>query len=389
MRCLPILLAVLVTAPTVPAQEDPLAPWRHGARIAPVSTVEGRHTIHTYYLTSPESPDGSRVLFFSSTHPAGYVGEIRVLERGTGKETVLAGDVHTEDAHRAACQQWLSGGRRAAFHEVVGGKWRVAVVDLETGKKTVVAEDRQIGFGQPNGDLLPIYGCHWNPGAHRDLEIWNAATGEITRPVTIADVEAKYGQWLAAEFKGKPISVFFPVLSPDAKRVFFKMAAGKGGDNYMAGDASQREGLVCYDLQNSVFVWQNSRWGHPSWHPDSRQIINVGNILTDSNTGRANRIAELPKLSGSHPSVSPDGTLMVTDGLTKSIGGKEKEWGIVVGDMGGEKWALVDSFDQSRGAKSWRRNDPHPAFSSDGRRIYYNVSDSQFTRLYVAEAAQE
>ena len=57
--------------------------------------------------------------------------------------------------------------------------------------------------------------------------------------------------------------------------------------------------------------------------------------------------------------------------------------------MGGEKWALVDSFDQSRGAKSWRRNDPHPAFSSDGRRIYYNVSDSQFTRLYVAEAAQE
>jgi hypothetical protein len=78
---------------------------------------------------------------------------------------------------------------------------------------------------------------------------------------------------------------------------------------------------------------------------------------------------------------------MVTDGITEPIGGKPGEWGIIVADMRGGKWKLLHSFDQTKGAKSWRRNDPHPAFSADGRRIYYNVSDGPFSRLFVAEAA--
>ena len=293
MSCLAFLSLALASFASA-AENDALTPWTRGVHIAPVSATPGRHTIHTYYLTSPESPDGKHVLFVASTHPAGYVGDIVMLERKTGTETVLAKSVHTEDAHRAACQQWLSGGRRVAYHEVIKLRWRVVVVDVETGKKTVVAEDRQVGFGRPEGDLLLLYGCHWNPGPHRDLEIWNAATGKIDRPVRIADVEAKYGQWLAKEFRGKPTSVFFPVLSPD-------------------------------------------------------------------------------------------GQLLVTDGRSESIGGKPKEWGIMVGAMQSGRWALLHSFDQSRGAASWRRNDPHPAFSADGRRIYYNVSEGRFTRLFVAE----
>lgn len=127
-------------------------------------------------VANPESPDGSQVLLFTSKHPAGHVGEIRVLDRTTGQEIVLAEDVHTEDAHRVACQQWLSGGKRVAFHEVVGKKWRVCVVDVSTREKVIVAENHQVGFGHPEGDLLPLYGCHWNPGPFRDLEIWDATT---------------------------------------------------------------------------------------------------------------------------------------------------------------------------------------------------------------------
>jgi Tol biopolymer transport system component len=93
----------------------------------------------------------------------------------------------------------------------------------------------------------------------------------------------------------------------------------------------------------------------------------------------------VPSLRGSHPSVSPDGRLWVTDGMSEPAGGKPNEWGILVADMQSQKWVLLHSFDQSRGAKSWRRSHPHPAFSADGKRIYYNVSDGEFTRLFVAE----
>ncbi|HLF23878.1 MAG TPA: hypothetical protein VI565_08135, partial [Burkholderiales bacterium] len=84
----------------------------------------------------------------------------------------------------------------------------------------------------------------------------------------------------------------------------------------------------------------------------------------------------------------PDGKLMVTDGESAPLGGKPGEWGIVVGDLRGGDWVLLHSFDQSQGARSWRRNHPHPVFSRDNRRIYYNVNDGEFTRLFVAEVGE-
>ena len=388
MRLLAALLLALPAAlRAADSTDDPVAPWTKNVRIAPLTTQPGRHTIHSYYVANPESPDGKKVLFFASTDPAGYVGRIVVMERATGAETVLAEDVHTEDAHRAACQQWLCGGKRVAWHEVVGKRWRVVVADMQTGAKTVVAEDHQVGFGRGDGDLLPMYGCHWNPGPYRDLEVWDARTGKVRTAFTIAAVEQQRGEWLTKEFGGKPTSVFFPVLSPDLKRAIFKVAAGNGGDNFMAKDASHRQGTVCVDLETQKLVWSREQWGHPGWLPDSRRILEVGNIVFDTRGGPDVRPAGLPQLKGSHPSCSPDGRLMVTDGLSAPVGGGSNEWGVVVGDLRGGKWALLHSFVQSGGAKSWRRNDPHPVFSADGRRIYYNVSDEQFTRLFVAEIA--
>ena len=382
----PFLLApFLLLAPHIFAFDDPVAPWTKGVRISQVSTVPDRHTMHTYYLTNPESPDGKRVLFYASTDVKGHEGKVCMIDRATGKETVLADNVHTEDAHRVACQQWLSGGKRVVFHEVVDKKWRVVVVDVESLKKTIVAEDHQLAFGQPSGDWVPMYGCHWNPGPYRDLEVWDATTGKTRTMAKIADVQAKYGEWLNKEFAGKPTSIFEPTLSPDLKRVFFKIAAGNGGDNYMTKGASHREGLVCYSFEKNELTWQFGRWGHPAWHPDSKHIMEIGNILYDADGGQSSRIKGLPYLRGSHPSVSPDGKLTVTDGEAESAGSKKGDWGIVVGDMRGDKWALVHSFDQSKGAKSWRVSHPHPAFSADSKRIYFNMSDGPFTRLMVAE----
>lgn len=383
----PHVLGLTLLSATLCLADEPFDAWTKDVKITPASSVAGRHSIHSYYVANPESPDGKHVLFFTSAHPSGYVGEVRVLERATGKETVLAENVHTEDAHRVACQQWLSGGKRVAFHEVIDKKWRVVVVDVATLEKKVVAEDHQVGFGRPEGDLLPMYGCHWNPGPYRDLDVWDAATGQTTTRAKITEVEAKFGAWLAKEFSGKPCSIFFPVISPDLKRVFFKIAAGNGGDDYMSKSASHRQGLVCYDFEKGACIWQRGQWGHPGWTPDSLHIFEVGNITMDimKEGFSYTKLKEVPNLRGSHPSVSPDGKLMVTDGMTEPVGGKPNEWGIMVADMNGVRWKLLHSFEQNRGAKSWRRNDPHPVFSADGKRIYYNTSDGEFTRLMVAE----
>src|ERR1043165_7959599 len=100
------LLSLLATAGLACAADpDPLAPWREGVKIHPVAPYQDRHTIHAYFNTCPESPDGKYVLYYTSGTAAGEEGDLRILERATGKETIIATGIHCEDAHRAACQQ--------------------------------------------------------------------------------------------------------------------------------------------------------------------------------------------------------------------------------------------------------------------------------------------
>lgn len=367
-----------------PAADDPVAAWK-GATIRPVSTVAGRHTMHTYYLVNPESPDGTRVVFYASTDAKGHVGNIVVQDRATGAETVVAENVQTEDAHRVALQQWVGGGKLVAYHEVVDGRWRVCTVDPATKEKRVVAQDRQLAFAQGAGDLLPMYGCHWNPGEFRDLYLYNVKTGETTVPVKIADVEAKYGDWLKEEFAGKPTSIAFPTLSPDLHRVFFKISAPSFGDVYMSKAASQRQGLVFFDLRSGRLTWQRKKWGHPGWHPDSQHVIEMGNLVFDADGGPYVRIPNVPILRGQHLSVSPDGKLWVQDGTTESMGGPAGEWAVMIADFSGNAYEVLDRFQTVPGAASWRVNHPHPIFSPDGKRIYFNKSNGTHTQLFVAE----
>ena len=365
--------------------DDPVVPWRARTKIAPLSSNESRHTMHTYYLLNPESPDGRRILFFASTDPAGQVGQICMVDRGSGKETVLADDIHTEDAHRVALQQWTANGQAVAFHEVVDGHWRVVMIDLATRARTIVAEDRQLGFGRGDGFVLPLYGCHWNPGENRDLELYDIRSGQIRTAVRIGDVEQAHSAWLKNEFSGKPTSIAFPTISPDHKRVFFKISAGNGGNNYMSKDASHRQGVLFFDLERGRLTFMRETWGHPAWHPDSFHWIEMGNLLFDAVGGPASRISDVPALRGQHLSISPCGKLMVSDGLTNSLGGPVGEWAMLIGDLRGGSYAVLHRFAGNRGAKSWRVSHPHPVFSADSKRIYYNVNAGEFTQLYVAE----
>src|SRR5205085_1318973 len=142
----------------------------------------------------------------------------------------------------------------------------------------------------PTATTLPVYGMHWNPGEHRGLEQADAGSGEVQKIVEIDAVAAAYPE-ISKTFKDKPISVFFPILSPDGKKVFFKIAAGSGGEDFRSKSSSDRGGLVAYDLADRKFLYYRGKWGHPAWMPDSRHILEVGNLLFDTeDAGKMTRI---------------------------------------------------------------------------------------------------
>jgi hypothetical protein len=367
-----------------PGASDPLARWRHDVTISPVSGVGQRHTMHAYYTASPEHPDGSRVLLYASSTREGHAGDLYVVDRATGRETALVRGLAVEDTHRAACQQWVSGGRRIAYHDVRGGEWLVACTDAEDGTERILARGRQLGWGQPDADLVPLYGPHWAPGPHRDLSLLDVATGDIRTALAADAVRETYPDLVAKEFGDRPISIFFPALSPDLTRVFFKIATPLGGD-FRSTTASHRALLICYDLAAGRFLFADERWGHPAWHPDSRTIVDVPNVLIDSDSGARRTLADLPALPGAHPSFSPRGDLCVSDVALERMGGAKGERGVVVQDLNAQEHVLIHRFDDSRGAASWRRCHPHPVFSPNGERLYFAASTTEWTQLFVAE----
>ena len=364
-----------------------LQAWRKAAKVTAVCG-DGRHSIHSYYNLSPESPDGRMVLFYASRSADGYHGQVCVRDRGSGDETVLADNVAVEDAHRAACQQWVSRGKRVAFHAPTpDGSWGVFVVNLATNKCRLAATGRQLGFGQPDHDIVPLYGPHWNPGGHRSLELLDVATGTIVQtPLTPEAIVKAYPDFIKRVFDDRTVSVAFPMLSPDRSRVLVKMATPAGGD-FRSREASERRGLLCYDLKRNRFLMDVRDWGHPAWHPDSRHLLNHRGRITDVETGKVRTIPLRGTFVGSHPSFSPDGSLFTLDARADmpSFDGPKGSWAIVVGDVQTGEYVTVHRFDNTRGARSWRRSHPHPVFSPDGRRIYFNVSSTRWTQLYVAE----
>ena len=246
--------------------DDPLAAWRSGVQIKPVAPDQQRHSIHSYFQHQSGKPGCREMGALLHFHQAdGQRGEVRIRNRATGEERVLAGNLDVEDAHRAACQQWVSHGQRVVFHGERNGEWFVGGVDLDTGQERVLAPGRLACWGQPNGDLVPIYGPHWNPGTHRDLELLNVATGEIQTVATAEAARATYPEWFAKQYGDQPVSIFFPILSPDATRVFFKLASnGHTNGNPRSKGASEREGLICYSIAEKRFLFLREKWGHPS-----------------------------------------------------------------------------------------------------------------------------
>ena len=385
--------------------EDPLAAWKTGVKISIVAPGEGRHTMHSYFNTCPESPDGRYVLFYSSTARDGHRGEVVIRDRKSGEEKVIGTNINAEDAHRVACQQWISNGKRVVYHGERDGEWYTWVVDLDTMKERVLAKGQLAGWGRPDADIVPLYSPHWKPGDHPDLDLINAVTGEKQTPVTVAALQQAYPDWFATTFGDKRPSIFFPILSPDLNRVFFKMAVATG-DDPRSKEASARQGLVCYDLAEKKFLFKIPNWGHPSWQADSRHITEVHFTTIDSNTGKstsnpgmaskAARAASLTEgkpvpvmpvrdVSGDHPSTSADGKLVVTDTTMNMLGGNIKDWGVTLTDVKGTGQIVIDQFDNSHGAESWRKSHPHPVFSADGKRIYFNRNSGPWTQLYVAE----
>ena len=353
---------------TTPTATD----WLHAPCVShPAVPPSSAHTLHTYFVTSPESPDGQWVLYFRSTSADAHTGAVCIYHRHTGEERVLAPRVESEDAHRQACQQWVAGGQRVVYHSCHEGPWRVYAADPATGAITVLAEHCLLGWGQPHSPLIPLYGMHWDTTSLHDIELLDVLTGKRRTALTATALREAYPEWVARIYGERPLSLFFPILNPTLGRVLIKIAAPTGG-HFRSPQASLRHGFFIYDLAARRFTVQRHDWGHPAWHPAGDTLINVPNVVIDAATGAETPLPLVPRFPGSHPAWHPTAPLYVTDTKATAFGGPAGHWGLAIVRADGLAWRLLETFDFSGGPTSWRPAHPHPHFSADGARLYSN-----------------
>jgi hypothetical protein len=369
---------------TSSVQPDVLAPWR-GAVARPVLSNVAGHTLHSYFGISPESPDEKSVLLFRSSREDGQLGDIVMVDRATGQTTTLAEAVETEDGHRQANQQWTCGGRYVAYMSLRDGQWDVIRVDTQNLSRKTLATGRQLGWGQPNLDVIPLYGTHWNPGEHRDFELLNVRTGEIRTIVTVEQVVAEHRQYLEKTFGGTNVSLFFPQMSPDGKRAFFKMSSPRDGQ-MRSENASLRDGMFVYDLAAGRLLGKNDFWGHPAWFSDSRHVQSC-QFVTDTDTMQVRTLPNIPMpFGGVHASPSPDGSLVVTDISKKDYLSPRNNWTIwMIDPTDGRHETMHVAPVTGDGTTSWRPTHPHPSFNACGNRVYFNVIGRLCSTLHVVE----
>ncbi len=267
---------------------------------------------------------------------------------------------------------------------------RLQTVFLHTSVKRCAAETQLAGrigrSGRHDGNSTNVTIASARPhDLYYFMEPRKMIAGEVTTPVTAEQTAAEYGDWIDQKLGSRELTIFFPVVSPDESKVFFKPCIPGGGDSYKGMSVSKRDGKAIYDLANRKFIRLVEQWGHPSWTPDSTGIFEKSNFVLEVESGKT-----LPRYAPScfsdHPTVSPDGSVFVTDAdVTKRPFGKPGHWAIGIGSTTKDEFVIVDLFDNTKGATSWRHNHPHPAFSADGKRVYYNVNDGPWTRLTVAE----
>lgn len=374
------------------AQYDPLGKWREGVLVRQVLPDYQAHSLHAYFGVSPESPDGHGewLVAFLSDRADGHVGMIALVHREAGELTIVDESVEVEDPHRQANQQWVCNGEYVVYMALRGDEWVVVRADPRDRSTAEMCRGRQLGWGRPDLDEVPLYGPHWDPGGYRDVEMLNVRTG-VVRTVLRADrVLAEHRSFVDGLFgtgtaDSGAASLFFPTLSPDGQRVFLKLAVPQDG-RFRSRQGSLRDGLLVYDLTEDRALGARAKWAHPCWYSDSRHILQR-DMVFDVESSNTRPVPNLPRLDGSHAMPSPDDALMVADYVRPDDRDSGRVWSVLLADLrcGAHETIHVAPTDGD-GTESWRKPHPHPTFNAGGDRIYFNVNRGTWSTLHVAEA---
>lgn len=281
-----------------------------------------RHCV-TGYFGEPVFDHSGRYLIYAGFDSV-EAGAVVLRDGETGGETVLAETPHV--GFHSNSQRWICGDRGVLFAADRAGRRCPAVVWLEDSNRVQVFDDLAgHSVRHVSADGRKGYGggpdSASQAAAIRRIDF---TTGEAETVLTVEQVLDA----LPGTFPDRDQGWHFSHPIPNAAEtvLFVKFQRDTPWKDDARGFPYWGAFLVADLRTGDVRSFGRRISGHPYWMPDDRQILNIKDpwdgsknrhlVLVDSETGADQRLIDLPIEGPGHPSVSPDGRFVVTDGCT-------------------------------------------------------------------------
>jgi len=335
-----------------------------------IDSADNRSTLLGYYNTCPESPDGKRIAYVvvdSETDEKGFNGKgsVWLVDRGFTTRKHLT-DLGYVQLHNGAFILWVDN-RHIAFKD----RDTVKVMNVDSEKIIFSRSFSRFGHNAFNGEIL-LMNNDQESGTEAGLYKYNIYSGETTLLAELTDFYQSRGE--VEEFG--PISewrLLHAQWSPNGKRIALRLdvmkSSGNEKDRYLATLNNQGNDIVVFGRKPMHFQWY-----------DDHTIIGHDNQIDDGmpNDKSARRwdyhasLVETIAGPGNHLASFPSKGLFASDSWYHSNPVQLQLY------QKGESTPCSVVFRHGFDSIVWkRRAHVNPAFSRDGKRLYFNYALSE------------
>lgn len=343
----------------------------------PVTQISGdAPTIHAYYDLCPESPDGQWVTYFEFAGDVPGAGRV-IVARPDGSESRAIAEAPSGSAHNGALQQWAGDGH-VVFSSPGEGPATSAVVPVGGGPPREVPG--AVRMVHPQGSLALA-----SPGRPADAVcLIDLERGQARRLLGVDDALAVHPE---ADRIEKPEVLIFmnSKWSPDGGR--FLTVFNNEGYRRRHPELRRVKSLLVADADGSGLQYLKEFGHHPMWSPDGAFVHSYdrrdggGQDLVAQPLGGQEAQAMLRGALGVHGTLSPGGQRLITDVYDWPEAGRAAilRYDLTTGDYDVLVRVALPDTTHRTGCH------PHPVFSRDRKRVYFNSTESGVPRLYAIE----
>jgi hypothetical protein len=345
--------------------------------------ISNKPAIHTYFDVVPESPDGEMITWFAFHGKPLTEGAVIVSDI-TGKNQVKVMDC-IGNPHCGARQGWLDNEHIyfSAQGSVFVAHRNGSIVNKISGSIDTIHQGSRRGLSHSN--CIRKYG-----GTPPDKEACyriDIDTGEMKKILSFHEALALLKEH--ADLTGVPeesLSFKHTKWAPDGKQwfvVFNNVKSGRTIDNI-----PRVKVILAADENGDDLRYIDTFGHHPNWLPDSSGIYafseNRKKTIYSWDTKGGNKKVLAKFSCEGHPCVSPDERYITTDGHDYPENGKAC---VILKDLSIGHEELIAEMDSP--AVTWQTDHPprrvchpHPAWSSDSTRLYFNMIENELPYLY-------